>query len=370
MKPRVDRIPTLFTAPRRNRPAERSGTQRILPVASLLALAACGGADVFPQSSLVPRSDFARAIDDLFMLTVWLGVGVGVVVFLILGYIMWRFRYRPGVEPSNFSGNTRLELAWTFIPAIIIAIIAVPTVNVIFSTQQPAPEGALQVNVRGFQWWWEFEYVIDGDTIRTANEIHVPVGTPVDLRMTSADVIHSFWVPQMGGKRDVIPNRITHIVFTPEEPGLYMGACAEFCGESHALMLMRLIAHTPEGFEAWQRNEASPAFDPEAAPLPDSALILGKQLFATTGCVACHTVRGFDADAEPGYTRAAGRLGPDLTHFGSRRTIGAGVLENNAQNLHRYIMDPQRIKPGNRMPQLGWTDEQVRYIVAYLQTLY
>jgi cytochrome c oxidase subunit II len=363
MKPRVDRIPTLSpSAVGPSGPARPGGGARLLPAALLLALAGCGGEERFPQSSLIPRSDFARAIDDLFMLTVWLGTIVGVLVFVILGYIMWRFRYRPGVEPSDFSGNTRLELAWTFIPALIIAVIAVPTVHVIFSTQQPAPEGALQVNVRGFQWWWEFEYVVDGDTIRTANEIHVPVGTPVDLRMTSADVIHSFWVPQMGGKRDVIPNRINHIVFTPEEPGVYMGACAEFCGESHALMLMRLIAHTPEGFQAWLRNEAAPAFDPEAAPLPDSALILGKQLFATTGCVACHTVRGYEV--------ARGRLGPDLTHFARRRTIAAGVLENNAQNLHRYIMDPQGIKPGNRMPQLGWTDEQVRYMVAYLQTLY
>ncbi|MGH7458298.1 MAG: cytochrome c oxidase subunit II [Longimicrobiaceae bacterium] len=325
-----------------------------------LLLVACGGVEEFPQTSLAPRSDFARDIDGLFWLTVYLGVGVGVAVFAVIGYITVRYRYRPGQkEPEQVHGHTRLELAWTLIPALILTVVAVPTVQVIFETQAEAPEGALEVQVIGHQWWWQFRYPAGGDTVVTANEIHVPVGRPVELVMTSADVIHSFWVPQMGGKRDLIPNRTTSIVFTPEESGVYLGQCAEFCGDSHALMKMRLIAHQPAEFEEWLANEASPAVEPLDT---GSAVAYGKQLFQSVGCAGCHTIRGTD------YT--FGVQGPDLTHLARRGTIAAGVLENNAANLAGWINDPQGLKPGALMQNTGWTERDVKYLVAYLQTLY
>lgn len=361
MKPREVRSPSPVGSPRpRARTLRWADALRLAPLALLTA---CGGVETYPQTSLVPKSDFARDIDGLFRLTLWLGVIVGILTFAAMAYIMVKYRHRPdGPQPSQVTGNTTLELLWTLLPALIIAVIAVPTVETIFETQKDAPEGALTVNVTGWQWWWEFDYVIGNDTVNTANEIHVPVGTPVRLLMTSGDVLHSFWVPQMGGKRDVIPNRVNRIVFTPEEPGVYLGACAEFCGDSHALMKMRLIAHTPEGFQEWLRNEARPAIDPEAGPFPDSALILGKQLVTAGACAGCHVIDGTAA--------TFGKTGPNLTHLARRGTIAAGILPNNAENLYHWIDDPQRIKPGAKMPDLGLSPDEIRYIVAYLQTLY
>ncbi|HET7274223.1 MAG TPA: cytochrome c oxidase subunit II [Longimicrobiaceae bacterium] len=337
-------------------------TARIVTGLGMVLLAGCGGVEQFPQTSLEPKSDYAIAIDNLWNLTLWLGVGVGGIVFAILAYIMVRFRYREGApEPKQVHGNTRLELAWTLVPAILIAIITVPTVQTIFATQADAPPNALVVNVTGYQWWWEFSYPAGGDTVVTANEIHVPVGRPVHLRITSGDVLHSFWIPQMGGKRDLIPGRINHIVFTPLEEGVYLGQCAEFCGDSHALMKMRLIAHTPAEFQEWLANEAEPAVDPERLASPDSAILLGKQI-ATTTCAACHTIRG--------TTATFGKTGPDLTHLARRSTIAAGILENNAENLSAWIDDPQAIKPGALMIDTGLSEQEIAYVVAYLQTLY
>ncbi len=353
------------SAPRElNRRHGRSVCSRLsrLVAGGLALLAAgCGRTETFPLTWTEPRSDFARELWDLQQLTNVLGVAVGVLVFAALGYIMFRFRYRSGMpEPEHIHGSTRLELTWTVIPAILLAIIAVPTVRVIFATQQEPPPNALLIDVIGWQWWWEFRYPIaEGDTVFTANEIHVPVGTPINLRMTSADVIHSFWVPQMGGKRDLIPNRVNRILFTPEEPGIYIGVCAEFCGESHALMKMRLIAHTPEGFQEWLRNERRPA----AEPLPtDSAVLIGQQLATSGTCAGCHVIRGTPAQI--------GRLGPDLTHFARRRTLAAGILENNAENLANWLRNPPAMKPGARMPNLNLTEDEIAYLVAYLQTLY
>jgi cytochrome c oxidase subunit II len=331
----------------------------VLTALVLAPLAACGGVDRFPQTSLVPKSDFAEAIDRLQWLTIYLGVGVSVVVFALLGYILVRFRHQPGAPaPQQVHGNTKLELAWTLIPAILIAIIAVPTVRVIFETQAEAPEGSLPIDVIGYQWWWEFRYPMpNGDTVVTANEVHVPVGRTVELRITAADVLHSFWIPQMGGKRDLIPNRINRIVFTPNEAGVYLGQCAEFCGESHALMKMRLIAHEPAEFERWLANEALPAVEPT-----DSAVMIGKQLTTQGACAGCHIIDGTAAQF--------GRAGPNLTHMARRSTIAAGILDNNAENLFHWIDRPTEIKPGSLMPSLGLSEQEIRYIVAYLQTLY
>ena len=331
---------------------------RALPGLSLL-LAACGGVEKYPQTAMDPKSDFGVAIDNLQNLTIVLGVGVGILVFAVLAYILVRYRYQPGdPTPKQVHGNTTLELAWTLIPALLLAVIAIPTARTIFYTYREAPPGALEVDVRGFQWWWQFSYPLpNGDTVVTANEIHVPVGQPVILKLNSNDVIHSFWIPQMGGKRDVIPGRTNHIVFTPSEAGVYLGQCAEFCGDSHALMRMRLIAHEPAEYAAWLQNEGRPAVEPT-----DSAVMIGKQLVTAGVCAGCHTISGTNAKF--------GKTAPNLTHVARRATIAAGLLENNAENLTKWITNPQAVKPGAIMPPHLVPEQEIKYVVAYLQTLY
>ncbi len=334
------------------------GALRLLPVL-LPVLAACGDDHLkrYPQTTFAPVTEFARTSDWLFYLTLWFGVAVGIFVFAALGVVMWKFRYRADApEPRQVHGNTTLEIVWTLVPAVILAIIAVPTVKAIFKTQAPAPPDAVRVEVIGKQWWWEFRYLAaNGDTVVSANEIHVPVGRPVELILKSDNVLHSFWVPQMGGKRDLIPNRVNRIVFTPEQPGVYYGQCAEFCGDSHALMRMRLIAHSRDGYDRWLANEAAPAVEPA-----DSAVKIGKQLVTQGACQGCHVIRG---------TNMVGRTGPDLTHFAQRRTLAAGILDNNAENLARWIRNPPEVKPGSKMPNLNLKEEEIRYMVAYLQSL-
>jgi cytochrome c oxidase subunit 2 len=325
----------------------------------LLLLAACGGVEKYPQTAMDPKSDFGVEIDKLQNLTIYLGVGVAIVVFAILLYILVRFRYREGDPiPKQVHGNTTLELAWTLVPALLLAVVAVPTARTIFYTYRDAPPGALEVDVRGYQWWWRFAYPLpNGDTVVTANEIHVPVGQPVILKLNSADVIHSFWIPQMGGKRDVVPGRTNDIVFTPSEAGVYLGQCAEFCGDSHALMRMRLIAHEPAEYAAWLQNEARPAVEPT-----DSAVMLGKKFVTEGPCAGCHTIAGTNAKF--------GTTAPNLTHLARRSTIAAGLLENNAQNLTKWITDPSAVKPGAKMPSHLVPEQEMPYVVAYLQSLY
>jgi cytochrome c oxidase subunit 2 len=332
--------------------------------AAPVLLAACGGGDPehlkrYPQTTFYPTTEYARTTDWLFKWTLWWGVGVGALVLAIMGFILWRYRYQPGAgEPKQLHGNTRLEVAWTLIPAVILAAIAVPTVKAIFSTQPEPPADALTVEVVGKQWWWEFRYPqANGDTIITANEIHVPVGRTVHLLLKSDNVLHSFWVPAMGGKRDLITNRVNHLIFKPEQTGVWFGQCAEFCGTSHALMRLRMISHTPTGFQQWLANEGSRAAEPAPA---DSAVQLGKQLVTQGACAGCHAIKG---------TPMAARTGPDLTHFGRRRTLAAGILDNNAENLRRWLRNPPEMKPGSKMPNLNLTEQQITYMVAYLQSL-
>jgi cytochrome c oxidase subunit 2 len=359
---------TLTGSPRGTRSLARLRLPRAASLAALaLTLAACGEDHLrrYPQTTFRPTTEFARISDWLFMLSLVLGVAVGVLVLGIMAYFLWKFRYRPdSPEPKQIHGNTRLEVAWTLIPAVILACIAVPTVRAIFATQPTPPADAVTIEVVGKQWWWEFRYPQpNGDTIVTANEIHVPVGKTVHLVLLTDNVLHSFWVPQMGGKRDLITNRVNHLVFKPEQAGVYFGQCAEFCGTSHALMRMRMIAHSGDGFQQWLANEARPAVE----PLPsDSAVALGKQMVTNGACAACHTIRG---------TSMAQHVGPDLTHFGRRRTLAAGIMDNDAASLRRWLTDAPHIKPGSKMPALGasaggsLTDQQITYIIAYLQSL-
>lgn len=317
-----------------------------------LAAGACGGP--FPQSALQPNSDFAWKLQDLFREIFWWAVIVFVLVEGALLVAIVKFRARPGSpKPRPVHGNTLLEISWTLAPAIVLILIAIPTIRTIWDVDGPPPSDSMVVEVVGHQWWWEFRYPEQGFT--TANELHVPEGRAIDLRMTSADVIHSFWVPRIGGKRDVIPGRETRIWFTADSSGTYLGQCAEFCGIAHALMKMRLVVEPEAAFDDWVERNRSDAVVAGASPE-----IGGGRTFFESGCAACHTVRG---------TAAAGTTGPDLTHIASRQTIAAGVLENTPEEMARWLRNPQAVKPGVKMPNLNLDEERLAVLVAYLSEL-
>src|SRR5262245_17874785 len=270
---------------------------------------------------------------------------------VVLTLVLLRFRERPGAGlPAQVRGHTLLEIAWTVAPALVLLVIAVPTIHVIFRTERPAGPlpGAVEVTVRGWQWWWEFRYPSHDVTV--ADELHLPAGRPAVLTLEGPDVIHSFWVPHLGGKRDVVPGRTNRIVLTPDTPGTYQGQCAEFCGTSHANMGLRVVVDPPERFEQWiAAQRATP-------PDPTGAAAEGQAIFASRACVGCHTIRGV----------SAGNLGPDLTHFGSRIRLASGMLPSTIENVTMWVKDPTVIKPGVKMPALGLTDAEARAVATYL----
>jgi cytochrome c oxidase subunit II len=306
------------------------------------------------MSTVVAASDMARDVLALYGLITWISVGIGAVVFVILGYVLLRFRERPGVPlPAQSHGRAWLEIAWTLGPAIILLVIAVPTIQVIFRTQtQAKPADALEIVVRGYQWWWEFAYPSLG--VVTANELVLPAGRKVVFTLEGPDVIHSFWIPKLGGKRDVVPGRENRLVLTPSAPGEFWGQCAEFCGASHANMGLRVAVHAPERFDAWVNAQRAPAAEPSGA-----SATAGKAIFAGSACVGCHTIRGV----------STGTLGPDLTHFGSRTTLAAGMRPNTPEHLVAWVRDAPAMKPGAKMPPFPLTDEQARALAAYLLAL-
>ena len=316
----------------------------------MLGVAACSG-DSFPQSTLHPTADSGRAIDALFTQIFWWAVLVFVVVETALIVTIIRFRARPGrPEPRHVHGNTLVEIAWTLVPAVILIFIAVPTIQTIFRIDGRVPDNALQVEVIGHQWWWEFQYPDLG--ISTANELHVPQGRPIELVMRSADVIHSFWVPKLHGKRDVMPGRVTRLVFTADSVGTFAGQCAEFCGESHANMRMRVMVDAPADFDVWVAQQTV------TVPLDssDAQQVAGRDLFFRT-CIACHQVEG-----------TGGVLGPTLSHLAARTTIAAGILPNDSASLARWIGNPEAVKPGALMQQFPLSEDDIAALVAYLQS--
>lgn len=346
--------------------------------------AGCSLEGDYPQSSVAPASDFAELIHGLYVDIFWWTLLILVIVWVVLAYILVRFRARPdSPQPKQVHGHMGLEIAWTIVPAIIVVAITIPTIQAVFSTQQSTPEGALVVDVIGHQYWWEFRYPETG--LVTANEVHVPVDRPVSFRLSSADVIHSFWVPMLGGKRDANPVRVrpdgvdarySWIHMTPNQTGTFWGQCAEFCGSSHSLMGFRVVVESDQDFAAWQTALAAPVVAPatvegEAQVANVDPLVeQGRTLFHQQTCVACHTIEG---------TNAQGVLAPNLTLLGQRSSIAAGMLENTLENLETWIRAPQDIKPGALMPGVevpggNWpatnlTDEQVSAIAAYLYSL-
>jgi cytochrome c oxidase subunit 2 len=322
--------------------------------AMVLLLAACSP-DQYPQTTLSPRADYAREADHIFRTTLLWAAIVFVLVEGALLLAIWKFRDRPGLaEPTQTHGNTTLEIVWTIIPAFILAMIAVPTVRTIFRTAtKPGPD-ALQVEVIGHQWWWEFRYPQLG--ITTASELHVPMGRSVNLEMTTGDVIHSFWLPQFAGKRDVFPNRFNNLWFKAEVEGNFPAQCVEFCGLQHGRMGYRIVSMKPEEFEAWAQKFNTPPRDFSADSSASPLVKQGQALFTAKACAGCHSMY-------PALPLA----GPNLHHVGSRTHVAAGSLKNTDENLGRWIKDPQGWMPGVLMPNLGLTDEEVQALVAYLR---
>lgn len=405
----------------------------LLALALPVILASCSGD--YPNSTFERFTEVNRDAVGLWDTMMLWGVIVFVLVEALLIYVMFRFRRRPGdAEPEHVHGNTTLELAWTIAPVIILAIIAVPTVRSIWRFQAPPPAGALQIDVIGHQWWWEFRYPEFNFT--TANEVYIPTGRTVHFTLQSKDVIHSFWIPQLAGKRDAITNRTNHLWFTPDsvDTRAFIGSCNEYCGASHANMRFRAFTVSPAEFDSWVAGQQQNAiFPPPAPPAPttatpaaataqaepapaaptpgymfpaeqlpahvvpdtpipagltfdDAALAAGDaqrgfDLYSSSSCIGCHRIRG--------NPRSPGVIGPDLTHFGSRHTLGAGLFPNDARHLALWIKNARKMKPmgTTSMPTLGMgevdpitrstvtaalgglTDQQIADIVAYLLSL-
>jgi cytochrome c oxidase subunit 2 len=307
-----------------------------------------------------PTSTPAFAIRNLSWLVLSICAVIFVVVAGVLASSIIRFRRRSGDgggEPPQVYGSNQIELAWTVVPVVIVIVLFLATARYIFGIEgfEPTP-GALQVTIIGHQWWWEIRYPDLG--IVTANELHVPVSDPADrtptfLTLQSADVIHSFWVPQLAGKMDVIPNKTNRVWIDPQTPGMFVGQCAEFCGLQHAGMLLRVTVHPKADFADWVAQQQTMAVD-------EPAVRAGRDLFQSVACINCHTIRG---------TPANGVFGPDLTHLMSRMTIGAGIARNTSENLHAWVDDPAFLKPGALMPAMKLSRGDLDQLVAYLLTL-
>lgn len=311
-------------------------------------------------NTFLPESTPAHDIYYLALFTLTLAGCFFVVVASLLFYAVIKFRAKksdPEHEPAQVYGSTQVELAWTVIPIILIVVLFLTTARIIFAIQDaPRPKTDLKVTVIGHQFWWEFRY--PEYSIVTANELHIPLSTPQNpdatyLTLLSGDVDHSFWVPQLGGKTDLIPNHPNEMWMDPQKAGVYYGQCAQFCGLEHSLMLIRVYVDTPSQFAAWVKNQQKPAVD-------DPNVAAGRHIFETEACMACHTISG---------TPAIGTYGPDLTHLMSRGTIAAGAVENTPANLRAWINDPSTFKPGAHMPAMHLSDEEVNQVVAYLTTL-
>ncbi len=325
----------------------------VLCLAGALALLLVG-CEVTPQTAFNPRSEYATDGLDLFQVTIVWGVAVGVIVEAILVYAVLRYRRRAGDRlPPQIHGNTIVEILWTTIPVLIVGYILALTIPLIFHQQAPAPQNAMLVKVIGHQFWWEFQYP-DANVI-TANELHLPLGRTANLELLSSDVIHSFWIPALGGKRDAFPGHQNYIWMTPNSPGEYPGQCYQLCGYSHGNMRERAILEPQADFDAWLNAQKQPAVAPT-----DPTAQQGSQVFQQKGCAGCHTIQGGNA---------AGTVGPNLTHFASRGTFAGSVFERTEANLRLWLKDPPKEKPGSIMPNLGLNDEEISQLIAYLQSL-
>jgi cytochrome c oxidase subunit 2 len=284
-----------------------------------------------------------------------IAIAILAIIMVAVAYIIIRYRKRPGDngEPRQDFGSIRVEIIWTVVPAIIVAVLFFLTVKTMLAVDPPKGDRKPDIIIIGHQWWWELYYPNSG--VLTANEVHLPVGEKWLARLESVDVIHDFWVPELFRKIDLIPGHPNHIWLVAGKPGTFLGACAEFCGAQHANMRIRVIAQTREEFDAWEKEQLRIPKTPTSGEAAK-----GGKIFLTEACMNCHTVRG---------TAAAARVGPDLTHLNTRETIGAGVLMNTSENLKKWLSNPQAYKPGSLMPNMKLSYDEVNQIVAYLETL-
>jgi len=324
----------------------------------MISIAALGQATrppLSPTDIFAPVSTPAQSIFDLSLLVLAVCAAIFFIVAGLLAYAMVKFRKRnddDNREPPQVYGSTQVELAWTITPVIIVVVLFLATARVIFSVQDaPHPKGSLEVTVIGHQFWWEYRY--PGLKVVTANELHLPVGEPTFLDLLSADTDHSFWVPRLAGKTDLIPNHPNKMWIEPRETGVYLGQCAQYCGTQHAKMLLRIYVESRQDFDRWIRQQAALAHS-------DDSLSEERRIFERTACINCHTVAG---------TAANGRFGPDLTHLMSRETIASGIAPNTPENLRRWIRRPDDLKPGSLMPPMGLSDPQLDAVTAYLVSL-
>src|SRR5580700_1509614 len=340
---------------------------RATGVALLLAgvLLAAGLCAATPQDSSVTsifdsHSTPADSIRHLSFFVLGVTGLIFLVVFSLLSYVVVKFRSRAADterEPAQVYGSTQIELAWTIIPILIVVVLFLATARVIHAIQDaPKPAEAVEVTAIGHQFWWEFLY--PGLGVVTANELHVPVSnpsnpTPTFITLLSADMDHSFWVPRLTGKTDLIPNRTNNTWIDPREAGIYLGQCAQYCGTQHAKMLLRVYVEPPDQFKRWVQEESKPA-------QVSDAFSEGRRIFESMACINCHAISGTVAD---------GRFGPDLTHLMSRETIASGAASNTPENLRLWIHDPDAIKPGSLMPAMKLTDQDLDALTAYLETL-
>jgi cytochrome c oxidase subunit 2 len=333
-----------------------------------IVVCVCGSAQAFadpgppwsPTNIFAPASTPAKSIFGLSLFVLAVSTGIFLVVFSLLAYSVVKFRKRKvddGREPPQVYGSNQVELAWTVIPILIVVALFMATARVIAGVQRTThPDNAIEVIAIGHQFWWEYRYPALG--VVTANELHVPLSddnypTPTFIRLLSADTDHSFWVPRLAGKTDLIPNHPNSMWIDPHQTGLYLGQCAQYCGTQHAKMLLRVYVQSRDEFSRWVQQQSQPS------PAGDSASA-GRRIFETTACINCHTVTG---------TIAQGRFGPDLTHLMSRDTIAAGATTNTPQHLRQWIRNPDTIKPGSLMPAMQLNDQELDALTGYLETL-
>ena len=321
------------------------------------ALVLTGCEEQAPQDYINhPIGETAKNADKLWDVVFIIAVVIFVIVEGLLVFAVLKFRRRPDREAAQFHGNTKLEIILTLVPALLLAGLAVPMVSTLFANAEEHPD-ALQIRVVGKQFWWFYEYMDSG--VVTANELHVPTGTPVTLFVEGDpnDVIHSYWAPRLFGKQDVVPGRTNVINMEAPRPGTYWGQCTEYCGLSHANMRLRVIAQAPEDFEQWLDDQGEDAQSPSSGDAAE-----GEQLFLENACAGCHTIGGTDA---------AGTVGPDLTHLASRKTFAGALFPMNEQNLIKWVTDAPGVKPGVKMPSFKGqlSADEIESIVAYLLTL-
>jgi len=322
--------------------------------------AAAGPSSKSLTNVFAPQSTPAKSIVNLSLFVLAITGIIFVVVSTLLVYSISKFRAKSASansEPAQVYGSTQIELAWTIIPVLIVVVLFLATARVLHAVQDAAkPANAVEVTVIGHQFWWEYRYPQLG--VVTANELHIPINDPAHpaptfLRLLSADTDHSFWIPQLAGKTDLIPNHPNSMWMDPQRTGTFLGQCAQYCGTQHAKMLLRVSVDTPEDFAKWVSEQRRPAFAEER-------VAVGKRIFETTACINCHSING---------TVANGRFGPDLTHLMSRSTIAAGAAANTPENLRLWIQNPEAIKRGSLMPAMQLSKSDLDALMGYLETL-